>query len=90
MHERIRDKLLSAWGRFVAAHPIATLAVCVPLALVNALLTVSRLEFHTDRSQLIAPDKTWNRLYAEYKENFPRYHDVTIVIVAGPTEAHGG
>lgn len=87
MHERIRDNLLAAWGRSVAAHPIATLAICMPLVVASVLLTVTRLEFHADRSQLIDPDISWNKLYADYKSNFPRYDDVIVVVEGEPGDA---
>ena len=73
MHERIRDKLLAAWGRAVSANPVLTLIVCLVLAVISVTLTATRLEFLADRSQLIDPDMEWNKQYAQYKEDFPRY-----------------
>ena len=87
MHERFREKLLSAWGRTVASRPILTLTVCLVLAAASVYLTATRLEFHADRSKLIDPDKSWNRQYASYKENFPHDHDVIVVIDGEPGDS---
>jgi hopanoid biosynthesis associated RND transporter like protein HpnN len=84
MHERIRDKLLAAWGKSVASHPIITLAVCFVLAAVSITATALRLEFQADRSKLIDPDKPWNLLYTTYKQNFPRNGDVIVVLDGAP------
>ncbi|MHC4589944.1 MAG: hypothetical protein ACYTAQ_11570 [Planctomycetota bacterium] len=83
MHERIRDRLLAAWGKSVASHPVITLLVCLVLVAASVTATVLRLEFHADRSQLIDPDQDWNQQYAAYKENFPRYRDVIVVLEIG-------
>ncbi|MHC4415835.1 MAG: MMPL family transporter [Planctomycetota bacterium] len=84
MHERIRDNILAWWGRFVASHPIATLIVCVPLAVGCVVLTATGLEFRSDRSQLIDPGKSWNQEYAEYQNNFPRFNDIFVVLDGDP------
>ncbi|MHC4764467.1 MAG: MMPL family transporter [Planctomycetota bacterium] len=84
MHERIRDRLLAAWGKSVASHPVITLLVCLVLVAASVTATVLRLEFHADRSQLIDPDQDWNQQYAAYKENFPRYRDVIVVLDGEP------
>ncbi len=44
MHERIRDKILGGWGRFVASHPLVTITICLALAVGSVYLTVTRLE----------------------------------------------
>ncbi len=83
MHERIRERILGSWGRFAASHPLVTLAVCVPLALACMVLTLSRLEFRADRSDLIDPGRDWNRHYHVYKENFPRANEDVVVVLDG-------
>jgi hypothetical protein len=60
MHERARDILLAYWGRTVAAHPGVTLTLCVALAAASVVLAVTGMEFHTDRSTLVDPEKPWN------------------------------
>ncbi|MDY7107219.1 MAG: MMPL family transporter [Planctomycetota bacterium] len=80
MHERIRDALLSRWGWLVASRPWPTLLVCVLLAAASIVLTVQHLSFVSDRSELIDQDLSWNRRYAEYKDQFPRWDDVIVCI----------
>lgn len=89
MHERIRDELLGRWGRIVAARPRLTLGLCLLIALIAILLTVWRpgLEFRSDRSDLIDPNLSWNRQYALYKEDFPRWNDLIVVIDGPPGDA---
>jgi predicted RND superfamily exporter protein len=82
MHERIRDKILGGWGRFVATHPLVTIAVCLALAVGSVYLTVTRLELRSDRSQLIGPEIPWNQQYTQYKIDFPRNDDVLVVLDA--------
>jgi hopanoid biosynthesis associated RND transporter like protein HpnN len=85
MHERIRDVLLGHWGRFVSSHPRLVLVLCLALAVASVVLTGLRLEFKTDRSDLVDPSESWNRRYASYKEQFPRWDDV-VVCFEGPPE----
>lgn len=80
MHERIRDALLSSWGRLVASRPWPTLLVCLLLAAAAIVLTVQHLSFVSDRSELVDQDLSWNRRYAEYKDEFPRWDDVIVCI----------
>jgi len=84
VHERIRDTLLGAWGRFVTSRPALTLCVCLSVAAAALLLTFLRLEFKPDRSDLVDQDLAWNRRYADYKARFPRWDDVTVCIEGEP------
>ena len=84
MHERARDILLATWGRAVAAHPRFTLTVCIALAAASVVLAATGLEFHTDRSTLIDPEKTWNKQYIQYKKDFPHHLDVIVVLDGDP------
>ena len=80
MHERFRTIALSAWGRFVTTRAGLTLAVCLLLAVAAVGTAVARLEFRPDRSDLINPGLAWNKRYHDYKENFPRWNDVIVVL----------
>ena len=84
MHERIRDRFLGLWGRTVASWPVATLTICVALAAVSIVVTVMCLEFRADRSELIDSELSWNQRYARYKERFPRWNDVYVVLDGTP------
>ncbi|MCP4757918.1 MAG: MMPL family transporter [Planctomycetes bacterium] len=80
MHRRLRDRLLRKWGRFVTTHPAWTLWVCSLLAAVSVLLAVTSLEIKADRNDLLSEDLPWTRLYAEYREDFPRWDDIIICL----------
>ena len=86
MHERIRDRFLGLWGRTVASRPVATLTICVALAAVSIVVTVMRLEFRVDRSELIDSELSWNQRFAQYKESFGRWNDVYVVLDGTPGE----
>ncbi len=86
MHERIRDKILAGWGRLVASHPLATLAVCLPIAAASVVLTATGLEFESDRSRLIDPEQSWNLQYGRYKETFPQSNDLIVVLEGDPDD----
>ncbi|MCH7544934.1 MAG: MMPL family transporter [Planctomycetes bacterium] len=78
MHERIRDALLQRWGRAVTDRPLLTIVICLILALLSIVLTIRELEFHSDRSELIDPGLSWNRRYAQYKQQFTRWDDLLV------------
>lgn len=84
MHERIRDKFLGVWGHTVASRPLLTLTICMSITLLSVYLTITHLEFHAERSELIDPNLSWNKQYAQYKVNFPRWSDVVVVIDGEP------
>jgi hopanoid biosynthesis associated RND transporter like protein HpnN len=86
MHERARDALLGAWGRCVATRPGLTAALCLVLAAAAIVITLRSLEFRADRSDLVDPDLTWNRRYAEYREQFTRWDDLTVCLDGPPDD----
>ncbi len=79
-HARIRDAILGTWGRSVAGYPRITLGLCGLLAVAAVALTWWQLEFHADRSELIASDLAWNKRYADYKHRYPRWDDVIVCV----------
>ncbi|UCD76872.1 MAG: MMPL family transporter [Phycisphaerales bacterium] len=80
MHERLRKALLGHWGRFVALHPGMTLLVCLVLAVFCLILAAARLQFRSDRSDLVDPNLSWNKAYSQYKLLNPRWDDLTVCI----------
>jgi hypothetical protein len=88
MHERLRDTMLGAWGRFVASRPVPVLVACVALGVAAITLTALRLEFRAYRSELVDPELRWNRLYTRYKDHFDRWDDA-IVCIEGPAGDDG-
>lgn len=87
MLHRLRDAWLGRWGRFVASHPWLTLAACLALSAAGILLTVWRLEIRTERSELVSTELPWNKRYANYKVNYPRWNDVIVCIDGEPGNA---
>src|SRR5262245_56288686 len=83
MHERIRDRILGAWGRVAAAHPLVMLALCLPLAAGAVFLAAKHLTFLADRSDLVDPGRSWNLAYHAYKRAFPRASEDVIVVLDG-------
>jgi len=86
MHERIRDVLLDRWGHAVAARPGITMCLCLIIAGASIWLTLTRLEFHPDRSDLVDRELPWNRRYADYKKNYARWDDLIICFEAEPDD----
>lgn len=84
MHERVRDVLLRRWGWVVTSYPKLTLALCLALAAVSVFFTARYLEFRPDRSDLVDRELEWNKRYAEYKRDFPRWNDLIICIDGTP------
>jgi len=82
VHERVRNILLERWGRLVTDRPLLTLLACLALAGAGAALALTNLEMKTERSDLVAGDLDWNRRYAEYKANYPRWDDVLVCFEA--------
>ncbi len=59
------------------------IVVCSLLLAVAAMaVTANRLEFHTDRSDLIDPGLNWQKRYAAYKTTFPHWDDLIVVVDA--------
>ncbi|MBL1216637.1 MAG: hypothetical protein D8M59_04000 [Planctomycetes bacterium] len=85
MKPRLRDRLLTAWARAVTAHPWALIVVSLALAGLCVVFTAQRLTFQAERSDLVDPDRPWNARYAHYKEQFPHWDDVAVVIAADPS-----
>ncbi len=70
----------------MACHPALTLSIAVILAAIGILSCVNGLEFHADRSELVDSERPWNKQYATYKENFPRWDDLIVVVDGEPGE----
>ncbi|MBL0927208.1 MAG: MMPL family transporter [Phycisphaerales bacterium] len=75
-----RHRFFTAWARAVTARPRLVLVVAVLLAVASAALTAWRLEFRSDRSELIDPTLPWQRRYAAFKAAFPRWDDAVVVV----------
>lgn len=83
----LRDRWLTAWANVVTRRPVATLLVAAVLCAVSIVVTLGGLKFKSDRSDLIDPSLGWQQRYAEYREKFPRWDDVAVVVDLGETGA---
>lgn len=61
-------------------RPIATVCVCVLLAAASVALTVWKLEFHSDRSELVDTNLDFQKRYADFRARFPRWDDAVVVV----------
>jgi len=78
-----RDRVFTWWARTVTSRPRAVLMISLLLAAASIWLTATRLEFHSDRSDLIDSSLKWQQRYVAYKELFPRWNDAVVVIDRG-------
>jgi len=83
MHERLRDEFLGWLGRFVIRRRWAVLIAATVLLALSVWLALSRLMMQTDRSFLVDPNLRWNAAYLAYKDEFPRWGDVLVVVDRG-------
>ncbi|TVQ33563.1 MAG: hypothetical protein EA376_02005 [Phycisphaeraceae bacterium] len=77
-----RHGFLTAWARFVTGRPWLTLCLAAALAAGGILISLGRLEFRSDRSELIDPALPWQQRYADYKARFPGWNDLLVAIDA--------
>ncbi len=75
-----RDRFLAGWARLVCARPWLTIVVCALLAAGSVAYTAARLEFKSDRSDLVDPTTPWQQRYAAFKQAFPRWDDAVVVV----------
>ncbi len=87
MHEKLRDRALESVGRVVTAHPRTTLGIAGVLAAGCILLAVFGLKIRTERSELVNIRLDWNQRYAQFKEQFPRWNDVVVMIVGDASDS---
>ncbi|HLA84959.1 MAG TPA: MMPL family transporter [Thermoguttaceae bacterium] len=71
---------LGWFTRGVLRYPVAVLALAIALTVLAALFTVKRLEFHTNRLDLLDPRASHNRLWIEYINEFGHQDDVVVVV----------
>lgn len=75
-----RDRFFTAWAELATGRPRLVLALSLVLALVSLWITVTSLEFKSDRSDLIDPSLPWQQRYADFKDRFPRWDDAIVVV----------
>jgi uncharacterized protein len=83
-----RRRLLGLWSDLVTGYPRAALAVAAVITLLSLYLTITRLDFQSDRNALISADLPWNKRFMAWESNFAGSHDLFIAIdTFGPSGA---
>lgn len=75
--------LLRAVARVVSRHPVPVLLVALLSAAGSLLYTAGHLRFEMARSTLVGSGARYDRLYQEYRAEFPDYDRLVIVVEAG-------
>ncbi len=52
----------------------------VVLAAVCVVYTVQKLEFHTDRNDLVGAEKRYHKIFLEFREEFPQQDNLVVVV----------
>ncbi|MEQ9453067.1 MAG: MMPL family transporter [Phycisphaeraceae bacterium] len=82
MHDRLRDRLLTALARWSFRHRRLNLSVCAGLALVAIVFSVMTLGFQSDRNALISDRLDWNQRFLAWQQAFNPGGDLLIVVDA--------
>ncbi len=75
-----RDRFFSAWAGAACARPWLVLMAGVMLAVGSVVLTVKKLEFRSDRSELVDISQPFQRRYLDFRSRFPRWDDAVVVV----------
>lgn len=76
----LRDRFFTAWANAVTARPLAVLLACVLLGAISVAYTSQRLEFRSDRSELVDRSLDFQKRYADFRARFPRWDDAVVVV----------
>lgn len=76
----VRDRFFTAWARLVTRRPRTVLLLCALLTALSAWLTLTRLEFRSDRSELVDMSEPFQRRYLDFRARFPRWDDAVVVV----------
>ncbi len=82
---RLQNRALSGWADFVMHRAIWIVLSAVALTLFSFYYAANNLGFNTDLDEMISPDLTFRKIYAEYREAFPQYIGELVVFVEADT-----
>jgi len=77
-------RVVAAVVAAVARHPRFTLTVCFALAAASVALAVTRLDYHTQRNDLLSPDRPGQQRWQRYLDTFGDDDDM-VVVAEGPS-----
>ncbi len=66
--------------RLILAFPVATIAICLGLAVAACYLTATQLGYQTSRMDLLNPKSNYTRLWIEYIKEFGDEDDAVVVV----------
>jgi len=81
------SETLAAMTQFVVTHSKFSLAFALIVSIGCVLLTVFRLEFKTDRADLIDPTAAFHKKWINYTESFGSSSDLVCVVESDSPEA---
>jgi hypothetical protein len=84
--DSIVARLLAGFVGAVCRRPWLTLALATVLAVASAHVFCTRIEFRTQRSDLINPHKDYQRRWRQYLDEFGNDEDM-VVVVQGPSRS---
>jgi uncharacterized protein len=84
MHEQLRYRALTAVAAWGAQRPWIVLIVAVVVAAAAVATAITKLEFQSNRNDLISPHLDWNQRFIDWQDNFPGGLDLVVVIDAQP------
>lgn len=82
-HTAVLDRLTG----YSLISPRSTLTIGLALATVALAFTITRLEFHTNRDDLIDPSSEFHRRWQRVTAEFPAEADVVIVVEGATTDS---
>ncbi len=77
--------MLTAWANTVTRRPVTVILACALIAAASIWVTLTSLQFKSDRSELVDASLPWQHRYARYRAQFPRWDDAVVVIDRGQT-----
>ncbi len=84
MLARLRFRLLDVWATAVCRYPWWVLTVTALVTVASIGVTITRLEFQSDRNALLSPHLDWNQRFEQWRASFPGNEDFYIVIDSTP------
>ena len=79
-HDSLLSRILVRFVDAVSRRPITVLALAVTLAAASVYGFCFRLEYRTSRSDLMSPDKDYQRRWREYLAEFGDEDDMVVVV----------
>lgn len=84
--ETLVQRLLAGLVAGVCRAPVLVLTVCFALAGLSAGAFLTRLEYHTQRNDLLSPDKDYQQRWNRYLAEFGSDDDMVVVVAGGTRE----